>query len=45
MKAIEHPADVWVIVDADHHLAFAAMHEDTSTSPADHESHEPVGQA
>ncbi len=27
MKALEHPTDVWVIVNADHHLAFATAHE------------------
>ena len=27
MKAIEHSPDIWVIVDADHHLALAAAHE------------------
>lgn len=27
MKAFEHPADFRMVVDADHHLAFAAPHE------------------
>lgn len=27
VKAVKHPPDVRVIVDADHHLAFAATHE------------------
>lgn len=27
VKALEHAANVWVIVDAEHHLAFAAAHE------------------
>lgn len=27
MKAFEYTADFWMIVDADHHFAFAAAHE------------------
>lgn len=27
MKAIEHPPNVWVVVDANHHLPFAATRE------------------
>ena len=27
MEAVEHAADVWMVVDADHHPALAATHE------------------
>ncbi|MCY1464285.1 hypothetical protein D9M71_822870 [compost metagenome] len=27
VKAIKHPSDVWMVVDANHHLALAATHE------------------
>ena len=27
VKAVKHPPDIWVVVDADHHRPFAAAHE------------------